>query len=297
MIETRLETFQAWVLFFSESELPVLRRTIDELARLKANEDNITSRDIANVLLHDPLMSLKVLRYLQEHRKQSQTTDITTGSRAVMMLGTTPFFNSFANLTAVEDHLASYPQALTGIMRVLSRSFHAAIHARDWATLRHDMEVEEITEAALLHDLAEILLWCFAPKFALQIRDLQNNDATLRSATAQQQVLGFKLLTLQLALAKLWHVPQLLQDLMDDNHPESPRTLNVTLAVALARHSADGWFNAALPDDLKAIQAFLHQDEWDVRRVIMRSILTAARSNGWYQWPPAASFLPLQPTE
>jgi hypothetical protein len=48
MIETRLETFQAWVLFFSESELPVLRRTIDELARLKANEDNITSRDIAN---------------------------------------------------------------------------------------------------------------------------------------------------------------------------------------------------------------------------------------------------------
>ena len=116
MIETRLETFQAWVLFFSESELPVLRRTIDELARLKANEDNITSRDIANVLLHDPLMSLKVLRYLQEHRKQSQTTDITTGSRAVMMLGTTPFFNSFANLTAVEDHLANYPEALTGII-------------------------------------------------------------------------------------------------------------------------------------------------------------------------------------
>ena len=53
-----------------------------------------------------------------------------------------------------------------------------------WATLRHDMEVEEITEAALLHDLAEILLWCFAPRFALQIRDLQNNDATLRSTAA-----------------------------------------------------------------------------------------------------------------
>ncbi|MGL5987147.1 MAG: hypothetical protein ACRCZ5_09770, partial [Burkholderiales bacterium] len=102
---------------------------------------------------------------------------------------------------------------------------------------------------------------------------------------------------IQAALAKLWHVPQLLQDLMDDNHPESPRTLNVTLAVALARHSADGWFNAALPDDLKAIQAFLRQDEWDVRRVIMRSILAAARSSAWYQWPPAASFLPLQPTE
>ena len=318
MLETRLETFQAWVLYLSESEIPVLRRSIDELARLKENEDNITSRDIANVLLHDPLLSLKVIRYLQEHRKQSQTTDITTGARAAMMLGTTPSFNSFAGQTALEDHLRDHPQALAGIMRVLSRSFHAAIYAREMATLRHDAEVDEITEAALLHDLAEILLWCFAPKFALQIRDLQNNDATLRSSTAQQQVLGFKLLTLQQdptlrssaaqqtvlgfrtqtlqqALNRIWHMPQLLQDLMDDNHPESPRALNVSLAVALARHTANGWYDAALPDDYQGIQALLRLDADHTRQIILRSTLLAARSAQWYACAPSAALLPLEP--
>jgi len=295
VLETRLETFQAWVLYLSEAEIPVLRRTIDELARLKANEDNITSRDIANVLLHDPLMSLKVIRYLQQHRKQSQTTDITTGARAVMMLGTTPFFNSFAVQQPVEDHLRDYPDALAGLKRVLSRSFHAAIYAREMATLRHDAEVDEITEAALLHDLAEILLWCFAPKFALEIRRLQLEDSRLRSSAAQQQVLGFRLLTLQQALNRNWHVPQLLQELMDDNHPESPRTLNVTLAVALARHSANGWFDAALPDDYKEIQAFLRLDADHVRQVILKTTLLAARSWQWYGWPPSAALLPLLP--
>ena len=295
MLETRLETFQAWVLYLSESEIPVLRRSIDELARLKENEDNITSRDIANVLLHDPLLSLKVIRYLQEHRKQSQTTDITTGARAVMMLGTTPFFNSFAGQTALEDHLRDHPQALAGIMRVLSRSFHAAIYAREMATLRHDAEVDEITEAALLHDLAEILLWCFAPRFAQEIRRLQQQDPALRSSAAQQTVLGFRTQTLQQALNRIWHMPQLLQDLMDDNHPESPRALNVSLAVALARHTANGWYDAALPDDYQGIQALLRLDADHTRHVILRSTLLAARSAQWYACAPSAALLPLEP--
>lgn len=295
MLEIKLETFQAWVLFLSESPIPVLRRTIDELARLKADEDNISHRDIANVLLHDPLMSLKVIRYLQDHRKQSQTTDITTGARAVMMLGTTPFFRSFEQQTALEDHLQGRPDALAGIKRVLSRSFHAAIYAREMALVRHDAEIDEITEAALLHDLAEILLWCFAPRFALEIRQLQQQDASLRSRAAQQQVLGFSLHSLQFALNRLWHMPLLLQNLMDDNHPESPRTQNVTLAVSLARHSANGWYDAALPDDFRDIAGLLHQHADQTRQVILKATLQAAHSWQWYGWPPSATWLPQLP--
>ncbi len=293
MLDNKLDTFQAWVIFFSESPIPVLRRTIDELARLKANEDNITSRDIANVLLHDPLMSLKVIRYLQDHRKQSQTTDITTGARAVMMLGTTPFFRSFEQQTSLEDHLRGQPEALAGIRRVLSRSFHAAVYAREMAQVRHDAEIDEITEAALLHDLAEILLWCFAPRFAQEIRRLQQDDATLRSTAAQQQVIGFSLQSLQFALNRLWHMPLLLQELMDDTHPASPRTQNVSMAVSLARHSANGWHDAALPDDYREIAALLHQDADHARQVILKATLQAARSWHWYDYPPSAALLPL----
>ena len=45
---------------------------------------------------------------------------------------------------------------------------------------------------------------------------------------------------------------------MDETKADSARARNVLLAAALARHSANGWDDAALPDDFKDIAALLH---------------------------------------
>lgn len=63
---------------------------------------------------------------------------------------------------------------------------------------------------------------------------------------------------LKLALAEAWHLPTLLVQLLDHQHTENPRVRNVKLAVDLARHSANGWGDAALPDDFAAIRDLLH---------------------------------------
>jgi hypothetical protein len=47
---------------------------------------------------------------------------------------------------------------------------------------------------------------------------------------------------------------------MDPEHAEHPRVQNVKLAVDLARHSANGWDDAAIPDDFKAIEELLHMN-------------------------------------
>jgi len=47
---------------------------------------------------------------------------------------------------------------------------------------------------------------------------------------------------------------------MDGQAELDNRAKNVSLAVNLARHSANGWDDAALPDDYEAIAAFLHVD-------------------------------------
>jgi hypothetical protein len=46
--------------------------------------------------------------------------------------------------------------------------------------------------------------------------------------------------------------------MMDDRQMENPRVRTVQLANSLARHTAQGWDNAAIPDDLSAIEALLH---------------------------------------
>ncbi|HEX7647632.1 MAG TPA: histidine kinase, partial [Noviherbaspirillum sp.] len=104
----------------------------------------------------------------------------------------------------------------------------------------------------------EIALLCFAPQKAMEIQVLKKANPTARSAQIQEHVLGFHLLDLQLALCQHWHLPELLTQLMDDAHAENSRVKNVKLAVDLARHSANGWDDPALPDDYAAIEKLLN---------------------------------------
>jgi len=65
---------------------------------------------------------------------------------------------------------------------------------------------------------------------------------------------------LQRQLAIDWHLPELLKNLLDPALAKTSRVRNVTLAVNLARHSAQGWDNAALPDDYREIGDLLRME-------------------------------------
>lgn len=258
MVDVPYTDLDTWIAYFSQAQFPVLRHTVKELDELRSNAENANGRVLSSVILQDPLMTLRVLAYIEKHRRKSQNADITTIERALMMIGVGPFFREFQNLPLVEENLRTYPKALLGLLKVIARARRAAHWARDWAVLRHDLDVDEITVATLLHDVAEILMWCFAPKLALQVKEMQMLDRSLRSATAQEQVYNVQLHSLQLALTKVWHLPPLLAMLMDRDNASHPRVRNVTLAVDLARHSANGWDDAALPDDYRGISDLLH---------------------------------------
>ena len=260
MTEHSLKGIDEWVSFLGSNEMPILRQTARKLEQARQNMDTISGRDIAGIVLQDPLMAVRVLAYIQPFTGKHLRSEITTIANAVMMLGIEPFFRKFEAPNTIETMLKDEPQALLGVLQVIRRVQRASRYAHDWAFERHDMNNEEVALAALLHDLAEILLWCFAPGLASEIRDKLQKDKTLRSHVAQEEVLGFPLVELQRALCSAWHLPELLNTLMDDSKAHLPRVQNVTLAVNLARHSTDDWTNAALPDDFAAIERLMHID-------------------------------------
>jgi HD-like signal output (HDOD) protein len=282
-----------WVQKLGRREPPVLARTVRELAVLASDEDNATPQRVSDIVLHDPLMTLKVLQYIQLNRHASQHTEITTIAHALMMLGLGPFFRHFRRQQTLESMLESWPPALQGALSVASRARHAALYARDWAAERHDIEVDEVMIAALLHDVAEMLLWCTAPIQAMRIQDLQRADHALRSEEAQHAVLGVNLVDVQLSAAKEWRLPAVLHHLMDDHHARRPREANVILAAAVARHSARGWNDAALAHDYEEIGRMLGLTPGEARRRVIRVALAAAQDWSWYGVPPAAALLPL----
>jgi HD-like signal output (HDOD) protein len=267
MLDHPLPDTDAWVLLFSNNALPVLRATKRRLDEMRADMERVDARELARVILQDPIMTVRVLAYIQPKHSRALHHDITTIASAVLMAGMLPFFRRFEDLPTIEEMLKGCdPHALLGVLQIIRRAQRAADYAQDWAIWRHDLNMEEVRIAALLHDLAEILVWCFAPRLGLDIRAQQNANPTLRSSDAQRRTLDLTFQDIQTELCKVWHLPDLLQNLIDDANANQPRVRNVALAVRLARHSAHGWDDPALPDDYRDIGQLLNISPESVRQ-------------------------------
>ena len=253
-----LRDLAAWTAHFRRAQIPVLRETVEALDALRANEERTDANSIGETIGGDPLMTLKVLAYVSDHRGRSVVTGPETVIAALVMMGIPPFFRAFAAPVAIEDVLAESPEALAGLQRVLRRAHRGARFALAFAIHRTDPHAATVHAAALLHEFAEMLLWCHAPRLALQIRERQDADPTLRSSAAQRDVLNIDLEELQQALVASWRLPALLADKSRDPHAGNTGARTVELAARLARHTAAGWDNAAIPDDVTEVAAFLN---------------------------------------
>ena len=246
-----------WVRYLRQLEIPVLESTAAAIEEMRLIEDDVDARIISEVIGRDPLMTLKVLAYASTQGSNRRLTDAETVVEALVLMGITPFFRAFGPQPTVEHHLAGHPQALAGLQQVLLRADRAARFAASFAIHRGDHDAAVLQEAAQLHDFTEMLLWLHAPEPALELQRRQRADATLRSSAAQRDVLNAELNDVQHVLMQLWRLPEILVRITDDSHAENSQVRTVLLAIRLARHTMDGWNNAALPDDVRDIAALL----------------------------------------
>ena len=252
-----IRSLSGWVDFFAQTDIPVLKSTVHDLEHLHKGR-TLNASSVADIINTDPMMTVKLLRYLQAHKHRSQLQELVEVKQTLLMIGMDTFFRDVPITLIAEDMLHAHREALNFFLHTVRRAQRAAEYAGDWALRLHDMHAEEVRVSALLTHVAEMLMWCFNPGQMLVIRRQQALDRTQRSAEVQRQVLGFAGVELQRRLAETWHFPELLMSLSDPAHAESPRVRNVLLAVRLARHSANGWHDLALKDDIDAIAELLH---------------------------------------
>lgn len=259
-----------------EAGVPVLRSTALELERMERDQDRISGNALSAAILRDPFMTLRVLRFLQSHRTRSQTADITTIAHAIMMLGQARFFREFTRLPLLDAELKAQPEALFRIRAGMSQARLAGLLARDWAAHRHDMDPEEVMVAALMHDIAELLVVLRWP----------GREASLTPALAA---------SLRIELIEHLGLPGLIRDLAEDGNDHDARVLNVRYACDLARHVSQGWFDPAIESDLAHAQRLLHVSAPEIWERVRRVVLAAARDWTHYGVRPAAAWLPLLP--
>jgi len=259
-----LHSLDAWVDALARAEIPVLAETAESLEHMRATEDDVDAHSLGEMIATDPLMTLKVLAHASERRRGSTSglrAEAETVTAAIVLMGITPFFRDFGPQPTLELVLADNDEALLGLSRVMQRAERASRFALGFAAHRADPDAAVIHSAALLHDFAEMLLWVHAPELALKIAALQDADRHLRSTAAQRQVLGIELAELEQALMRRWHLPDLLARITSEKDGRNPQVRCVQLAVRLARHTARGWDDAGVPDDLHDIAELLNLSE------------------------------------
>ena len=293
MIANHRPDLNDWLIKLSSIEIPALKYTLDQMLNLQSKSDDISIRDLSFLIRHDPLLTLKLIRFQQEHRRAAQMTDVNTIGQVLMMIGLTGFFREFGRMHTVEETLLNKPEALVGIKKIIARSYLAANIAESLSSQRHDVDPVEVTTASLLHDLAEILLWLTYPDLANKIVHHQKMNPGCRSSEAQKIILGFTIHELQTELVQRWHLPSLLTHLMDERHFDEPRVRTVIIATSTARHLADNWEDPALPDDYQNIADLLSCDLDRAYALVRNVSIKVAREWHWYDITPVASQLPM----
>ncbi|BCO28809.1 hypothetical protein MIZ03_3719 [Rhodoferax lithotrophicus] len=273
----------AWTQYFLSAEIPVMASTAQSLEEYRAKEDDVDANMLTATIQVDPLMTLKLFSRMANMRRPGSNTETESITTSLILMGIAPFFRHFGPQRTVEDWLQDQPEALQGLQQLLTRAERAGQFALGFAIHRADTDATIIHQAAFLNDFAEMLLWLHAPTLMIKIRDAQAVDSTLRSSAIQKEILGVEIKDLRQALMKLWRLPELLVNISDDRHAEQANVKCVVLAVRVARHSAYGWDNAALPDDYTEIAALLNASARVVPsflRKIDHPILEAATLGG-----------------
>lgn len=259
-----------WLSRFTPEELPVLDRTCGGIAMLRETQDDVDARELAALIEIDPMMTLKLYAHVAQVRGRARAGEPESVVGALLTLGVVPFFRAFEELRSIEAHLHARPDALEGLHAVLERSHRAAKFALAFAVHRMDPDAALLHSAALLHDVAELLLWCSEPDLAIEIRRRLRARPGLRSAEAQRLVLQVRLIELQHALMYRWRMPSRLIGVLDGHKADNQTQVRIVeLSVRVARHTANGWKDPAIPDDLIEIGRLLQLAPENVRKLLI----------------------------
>jgi HD-like signal output (HDOD) protein len=280
-----------WLERIRDREMPIFGRTAGQI-RMVTHSDKAAVSELAESILHDPGMTTKLLRISNSVIFNTSGEQITTVSRAIIMLGfdmvrevalTVAFVDTFLHGTVRER-----------VLREMARSFHAAVQARWMALKRFDEESEEVFIATLLYHFGELAFWCFAGEAGDEIDRALAADPQ-SPGTVEYAVLGFRLQQITVALAGEWRVSPLLRSVLKGSYSSQSREQGIVIAYRLAEGFEGGWDSKLALERMKDVARYLNIPVSEIIVEMVDNATDAAQIAGEFGAVAAVPFLPETP--
>lgn len=215
-----------WIDRLSAQPLPVLRSSRNALRQM-IDYGTYNGTEVTRQLAHDPLLCAQLLRRANQRSPEGR---VATLEQAVVMCGESALEELARSVPIIEERVPE--PALAPLLQLYRFSFHVGYLARDLTRQKRDHHYTDAYFAGLLHNLGELLMRVFAPRYLSAIVRQAKERGVGRSEAALE-VLGFDLHQLSLGLARAWHLPALLQASLDDDHFQDKRTELIDLAAGM----------------------------------------------------------------
>lgn len=283
-----------WRQALQPGKLPIFRHTREVLGKLLPRRERISSHEVAQVVLADPLACLLLLHDLNKRVMERYGSEVLSVGQALQMQGLPGYLDAVQRLPVLEDALegpdaAPVQQALQALTR---QAQHAAWQARDFAVLHADLRAEEVEVAALLAHAPACLLWLRAPDLA---RRLQRLSQEIDREQAMREVLGTSHQDFLQQVLSDWSIPPTTLELLAEREKPGPRQTITQAALRIAQRSTQGWWHEDLQEDYAALAEVVRLPLEQVASNIRNNALRAARQGCWLSAPPAAAWLAMLP--
>lgn len=278
----------AWLGRIRDQELPIFGKTAEQIRDLTDSEKSAVS-ELAEAILRDQGMTAKLLRIANSVIFNTSGTQVTTVSRAIVMLGFDMVRQIALSVAFIDAFLRG--RVRERVQREMARAFHAAVQARWMAAKRHDAQPEEVFIAALLYRFGDLAFWCFAGQAGDEL-----DEALLRNpqypGDVEQSILGFRLPQLTAALTRDWRVSPLLQSVLKGSYTKRSREQSVVLAFRLAEGSEGGWHTDRARARLQDVADYLQLPPGEIADTVTMNAVEAAAVAEYYGAGDAVRFIP-----
>lgn len=203
-----------WKLGEAIERMPAFPKSVQKIFEL-ARDINCSPKDLVQVIEHDPVMTVKILRVLNS-AYYNLPNKVTSINHSVLFLG----LNTVKNLALTIASVGILPKqnaAGFDIYRYLQHSLTTADIAKQLSGKISGCDPMDCYIAGLLHDFGKVVFAQFMPEqFKEALSTSQQNDIPLYSA--ELAIIGADHTVIGSMLAEKWQFPQTLIDSIRNHH-------------------------------------------------------------------------------
>jgi len=286
MSETKLEK---WVHHLSQRELPIFKYSLIAITTITARDDT-SSNELAGAILKDINLTARLLRISNSYIYNPSRTRVNTITQAVMLLGFNLVRDISISLAIIDTLLKGNRQA--HVMKLMARTFHAAVQAKAIAEMCNDESPEEIFIAALLYNIGELTFCCVNSQSSEKLitsRLLSTDD---HYEKMQYEVLGFTFKQLTEKLTQDWQLSDLLHDTIHENNNINNRCRHIIHGNAIALAAEHGWQSPETEKELAALAKHIDKNMKETTQFVHDNVEATVHVAEEFGAGDAAQYIP-----